>query len=38
MHVFNMATIFIVFSLVGVEFSLSAFITPPLADSTSNRS
>jgi hypothetical protein len=28
MHVFNMATIFIVLSLVGVEFSVSAFINP----------
>ena len=28
MHVFNIITIFLVFSLVGVEFSVSAFINP----------
>lgn len=28
MHVFNMATIFVVLSLVGVEFSVSAFVNP----------
>ena len=28
MHLFNMATIFFVLSLVGVEFSVSAFINP----------
>ena len=28
MHLFNVATLFIVLSLVGVEFSVSAFINP----------
>lgn len=28
MHVFTMATVFVVFTLVGVEFSVSAFIHP----------
>ena len=28
MHVFNVATLFIVLSLVGVEFSVSAFVNP----------
>jgi len=28
MHIFNVATIFIVLSLVGVEFSVSAFVNP----------
>ncbi len=28
MHLFNMATVFIVLSLVGVEFSVSAFVNP----------
>lgn len=28
MHLFNMATIFILLSLIGVEFSVSAFINP----------
>ena len=28
MHLFDMATVFIVLSLVGVEFSVSAFINP----------
>lgn len=28
MHIFNVATIFIVVSLIGVEFSVSAFVNP----------
>ena len=28
MHLFNMATVFIVLSLVGVEFSVAAFVDP----------
>ena len=28
MHLFNMATVFIIVALVGVEFSVSAFINP----------
>jgi uncharacterized membrane protein len=28
MHLFNMATLFIVLTLVGVEFSVSAFVNP----------
>jgi len=28
MHLFNMATVFIVVSLVGVEFSVAAFVDP----------
>jgi uncharacterized membrane protein len=28
MHLFNMATIFLVLTLVGVEFSVSAFVNP----------
>ena len=31
MHLFNVATIFIVVSLVGVEFSISAFVNPAAA-------
>jgi hypothetical protein len=28
MHLFNMATLFVVLTLVGVEFSVSAFVNP----------
>ena len=28
MHLFNMATLFIIVTLVGVEFSVSAFVNP----------
>ena len=28
MHLFNMATLFVVLTLVGVEFSISAFVNP----------
>lgn len=28
MHIFNMATLFVVLTLVGVEFSVSAFVNP----------
>jgi len=28
MHLFNMATLFVVFTLLGVEFSVSAFMNP----------
>lgn len=28
MHLFNMATLFVVLTLVGVEFSMSAFVNP----------
>jgi hypothetical protein len=38
MHLFNMATVFIVLSLVSVEFSVAAFVAPPRGDLTPNRS
>ena len=39
MHLFNMATLFIIVTLVGVEFSVSAFVNPaPRGDSIPNRS
>jgi uncharacterized membrane protein len=31
MHLFNMATLLVVFTLVGVEFSVSAFINPAVS-------
>ena len=37
MHLFNMATLFVVLTLVGVKFSVSAFMNPPRRGSNPNR-